>query len=43
MTMPDGFGIAFIICLIYVAGFTFGWKAGASWEKKKEKNDGEIH
>lgn len=37
--MPDSFSIAFIICLICVAEFAFGWKAGASWEKKKEKKD----
>lgn len=41
--MADVFEIAFIICLICVAEFAFGWKAGASWEKKKDKNNAEIH
>ena len=43
MTVLDGFELVFIICLICVAEFAFGWKAGASWEKKRGKNDGEIH
>ena len=43
VTMPDGFSLAFIIFLICVAEFAFGWKAWASWEKTKEKKDAEIH
>ena len=35
--MLDSFGIAFIICLICVAEFAFGWKAGESWERKMER------
>lgn len=31
--------IGFIIFLIAVAEFVFGFKAGLSWEQKKEKSD----
>lgn len=35
--------IFIIMICMFVGGFALGCKAGASWEKEKEKNDVEIH
>lgn len=40
--MIDKFSIGFIVILVYIAGFAFGWKGGQSWEKQKGENDDEF-
>ena len=37
--MIDKFSIGFIVFLVFVLGFAWGWKGGQSWEKQKGEDD----